>query len=256
MSVLSRQVIRATNYARDTAGDDSLYYYGEYASHIQRNSIRVLTNQDDAIMAAAGVTRRFSEIMECEMLEGLPVTALEAFILFKGHNLRRRNNFPSYSWAGWIGEVKMENTGPSFGPPVRWISWYQVAPASRVAKLTIDPATHRVDTIAFSFTYAEPTKVFDTCALDVFEQSARLIGSGSIDCGEIQFNDHEAITGADGHGLLELILITKNGFGCFHAILIEWVEGVAERRGIGTITPDGLKYRLPPGPLWKEIILR
>lgn len=41
----------------------------------------------------------------------------------------------------------------------------------------------------------------------------------------------------------------------YTAMLIEWVDGVAERRGIGFISAVEIKNSMAPGPVWKEIIL-
>jgi hypothetical protein len=67
---------------------------------------RVLTNQGDAEHAAAGFLRRASAMMKCEFLECLPTACFDLSLLFspEGTGRRRRYNFPSYSWTGWIGQ--------------------------------------------------------------------------------------------------------------------------------------------------------
>lgn len=41
----------------------------------------------------------------------------------------------------------------------------------------------------------------------------------------------------------------------FWVILIEWINGIAERRGFGQIHSKALENSYQPGPTWKEYIL-
>jgi hypothetical protein len=59
----------------------------------------------------------------------MPVAAFDTFMIFVGHKslLRRRREFPSYSWAGWIGQVNLyEPRGENIWLCDRtWIVWYK-----------------------------------------------------------------------------------------------------------------------------------
>jgi hypothetical protein len=73
-------------------------------------SHREIRNQQDWLKALAGIHRRLSKTWKCGFLEGLPTVAFELFLGFQRKRstnvyLRRRENFPSYSWAGWQGSI-------------------------------------------------------------------------------------------------------------------------------------------------------
>lgn len=105
-------------------------------------SKRSLTNQNDALSAMAGTIRRFSSLLKCRFLEGLPTAIFDNYILFhrqKGH-LRRRSAFPSYSWTGWIGPIECpEIIGlDEWLDEKTWIIWYRRR-RNRMPKLVWDP---------------------------------------------------------------------------------------------------------------------
>ncbi|KAK0620763.1 heterokaryon incompatibility protein-domain-containing protein [Immersiella caudata] len=118
---------------------------------------RALTNQEDAIHAMAGILRRFSEKLRCSFFQGMPTAAFDSAVLFSGAvnstPLRRRLNFPSYSWAGWIGTLESLCDGPGSrtGNPnlawnkwlcdSTWIVWYKRS-SSGVLNLVWDPAAN------------------------------------------------------------------------------------------------------------------
>ncbi|KAF1846033.1 HET-domain-containing protein [Cucurbitaria berberidis CBS 394.84] len=70
-------------------------------------STRNLRNDGDALRALAGVTRPMAAGMDCIMVEGLPGYYLDHFVLFVASHgdLRRRDRFASFSWAGWEGRI-------------------------------------------------------------------------------------------------------------------------------------------------------
>ncbi|KAF5532526.1 hypothetical protein FMEXI_12326 [Fusarium mexicanum] len=107
---------------------------------------RVLTNQNDASRAMAGITRRLSELMKCSFFQGIPTAIFDLFIVFFAHGtvLRRRSIFPSYSWTGWSGSIDV-NLETSGGKEVNewlrdrtWIIWYKRNP-SGTTSLVWDP---------------------------------------------------------------------------------------------------------------------
>ncbi|KAK1753807.1 HET-domain-containing protein [Echria macrotheca] len=97
-----------------------------YSTVLTSYTRRALTNQNDALSAMSGIIRRFSVAMRSRIFEGLPCCALDAFVLFEGTRLRRRNGFPSYSWTGWIGEVRcrVPDYLSDWLKDHTWIVWY------------------------------------------------------------------------------------------------------------------------------------
>ncbi len=108
---------------------------------------RELTHESDAINAVSGILRTISTCMKSELLQGLPVVALDYMILFQIYAYketeslnrtdgpRRRSGFPSWSWAGWRA-VSSWNSHPDVSPifpkPFNnwldhgtWIVWYK-----------------------------------------------------------------------------------------------------------------------------------
>jgi len=41
----------------------------------------------------------------------------------------------------------------------------------------------------------------------------------------------------------------------YYVMLLEWHEGIAERRGLGLLHQNAVDFSLAPGPTWKEIFL-
>ncbi|KAK0638588.1 hypothetical protein B0T16DRAFT_462354 [Cercophora newfieldiana] len=227
-----------------------LFAYESYASNLNRYTSRTLGNQGDVLRAIAGIMRRDSEMMQSSMLEGLPVRAIETFMSFSGHNLRRRPGFPSYSWAGWIGGVEVL-IDPKFSLvpcDLVWIFWYKLSPGSLMAERVWEEDS---DTAIFndivrdngrgisSFLFSglglstsqkEPTFTYNGPSLsypllqfwtasvflkvsdvDVFNQSADLTGSDGAVCGHVLFDGYEETTFFDDNEQFELLLICGGG---------------------------------------------
>ncbi|KAF8967827.1 heterokaryon incompatibility protein-domain-containing protein [Flammula alnicola] len=90
--------------------DKNPWPLGSFHDILFRYSERKLTKESDAINAMAGVLRRLSIQMKSGLLEGIPTTAFDIYLLFwdnfpsnDPHSLGRRYRFPSWSWAGWRG---------------------------------------------------------------------------------------------------------------------------------------------------------
>jgi hypothetical protein len=126
----------------------------DYSTMLFYYTQRALTNQNDAFRAMAGIIRRFTEVMKCRFLEGLPTALFDRFIIFYAfHNtLHRRPSFPSYSWTGWRGSIDT-NLNPGVGykdddgdvntwlRKRTWIIWYKRSP-SGITNLVWDPCTN------------------------------------------------------------------------------------------------------------------
>ncbi|KAK0654943.1 hypothetical protein B0T16DRAFT_2205 [Cercophora newfieldiana] len=76
----------------------------DYAIMLPDYTGRALTKDEDMLRAMAGIMRRVSDKIQCPMLEGLPMNAIDHFIRFFGRG------FPSYSWAGWRGKIQVDRT--------------------------------------------------------------------------------------------------------------------------------------------------
>ncbi|KAK4644525.1 hypothetical protein QC761_0053600 [Podospora bellae-mahoneyi] len=93
--------------AMDHLGESAFTALRVYGSLIRQYSGRSLGNDADVLRAMGGIMRRVSIKVGYPVVQGLPVAHLDIFLLFKGNNVIRRPGFPSYSWAGWRGEVRM-----------------------------------------------------------------------------------------------------------------------------------------------------
>ncbi len=105
---------------------------------------RSLTKQSDALNAFAGLQRVLEIRSDDQFLAGIPACAFDLFCLFTGHMavLKRRKEFPSWSWAGWIGPVlfcQLNTTHSVDGPHGRqrwlnertWIHWRKLAQSGK-----------------------------------------------------------------------------------------------------------------------------
>lgn len=81
--------------------------YQMYQEFVSEYSERDLTKDSDAINALTGVLRRFSARVNSRLLYGLPTAVFDLSLLWQNERcfLQRRAGFPSYSWAGWKGQV-------------------------------------------------------------------------------------------------------------------------------------------------------
>ncbi|KAK0670033.1 heterokaryon incompatibility protein-domain-containing protein [Cercophora samala] len=116
-----------------------------YSNLIWNYSRRSLGNDSDVLRAIGGIMRRVSLKLRYPLVQGLPVAYLDAFLLFKGTSLVRRPGFPSYSWAGWRGEVLtvfMSKFKSLFEIEVwlssrsTWIVWYITDTNGRTAPIS------------------------------------------------------------------------------------------------------------------------
>lgn len=127
----------------------------DYSTMLFYYTQRVLTNQKDVLRAMTGIIRRFTEAMKCRFLEGLPTALFDRFIIFHafGTTLHRRSSFPSYSWTGWRGQIKVDhdNRGNDIKTWLRertWIIWYERSP-SGTTNLVWDPSTNDFSSSAY-----------------------------------------------------------------------------------------------------------
>jgi hypothetical protein len=78
----------------------------EYAKAVEEYTHRQMSHQTDILNAFAGLGRIFSMALQSESYFGLPAKSLDVALLWRPtQRLKRRSGFPSWSWAGWVGQV-------------------------------------------------------------------------------------------------------------------------------------------------------
>ncbi|KAF5236798.1 hypothetical protein FANTH_11119 [Fusarium anthophilum] len=233
----------------------------DYANILENYTARALTNQNDVLRAMAG----------------LPTEALDAFIIFeaRGSCLHRRPCFPSYSWCGWQGHISVET--PRRG---EWFSTCLISDedAPRIGYRQ-RPRFNTLVLSGFLTTHTAPTKKpplpsllpqypllqFWTLSLrlkltnlDVFTGQCHVQGKSGTDCGVLYLDGFEDFTVFCSSDLFDVIVLSEHvdmdGY-CYNVMLLEYSEGLAERRGVGRIYQDRVNDSFTPGPIWKEIIL-
>ncbi|KAK0622788.1 heterokaryon incompatibility protein-domain-containing protein [Immersiella caudata] len=288
----------------------------DYADLLMYYSQRDLTKESDALRAMEGISARFSDKMGYGMLFGLPAGALDYFILFSGeYDLRRRPEFPSYSWAGWKGDLSaFPSPGdiPQWLNTHTWIVWYTIdgngncdlalfwnysqvntlrpprsdrvhyenrkrlpfhcngldvgdTPTAPSNSLVVSRLAHysvclRFWTVSFVLSMSDNRKS---------DGSLTLLDRHNRKCGQLYLGRLGYLKKTIGVGLQEFILLsgvaepdTPFASPCsagdhaeYHVMLLEWDGDVAERRGIGKVTKQGLLNSFDSGPVWKEITL-
>ncbi|CAJ2511173.1 Uu.00g067980.m01.CDS01 [Anthostomella pinea] len=97
--------------------------FEEYTVIVSRYSQRVLTHDVDALRAISGVLTVLENGFQSELLHGLPESHLDAALLWRekeGLERRCEDTLPSWSWAGWKGEVAYQDTVEIQTIPGRW----------------------------------------------------------------------------------------------------------------------------------------
>ncbi|KAL8809880.1 MAG: hypothetical protein Q9200_003038 [Gallowayella weberi] len=101
-------------------------------------SARQLTVPSDILHSFRGISNVFSKAINTTMFWGLPTAYFDFFLLWDRaeSSLRRREGFPSWSWAGWQGRVVWDSIessgfllngrlGDGLFLPETWIQWYR-----------------------------------------------------------------------------------------------------------------------------------
>ncbi|KAI1269547.1 heterokaryon incompatibility protein-domain-containing protein [Xylariaceae sp. FL1019] len=278
---------------------------------------RELKMPNDYVFAMAGVCRRLADYAQCDLLFGIPVAALDWFVLFyRGKDgLKRRDMFPSWAWSGWYGQIYY-NYGsgnvPRWTAASTWIVWHRRELSGDVALLwdeteqrksraheifgslfdthSTEPATQLRGEPAYTSTVLQFWTVSAAFALRKIDQGngERLMWSYGLYWTDTTYellDRDNKIRGfmtlddpasADlGYESAELILLAlspekaqksyagansdeqpvNSGGRYFWVLMVEWQDGVAQRKGIGKIDREALTSALQPGASWKEIIL-
>jgi len=104
-----------------------------YGDHVRAFASRNLTYQSDVLNAFSGMERALAKDMgNTKVWFGLPGAAFDWALLWSpppGRSLERRDGFPSWSWAGWIGDINMALSHRSAFDEKwlrqrTWISWF------------------------------------------------------------------------------------------------------------------------------------
>lgn len=107
------------------------------ASAASELSGRHLTVPSDILNAFTGICNVLCNDINTTAFWGLPTMHFEHFLFWNIHNspLKRREGFPSWSWAGWYGKIGWKNAESTVLPydsrpklnilqPETWIRWY------------------------------------------------------------------------------------------------------------------------------------
>ncbi|KAK0726134.1 heterokaryon incompatibility protein-domain-containing protein [Lasiosphaeris hirsuta] len=100
--------------------------------------------------------------------------------------------------------------------------------------------------------------------LGVFRADGSLVGMDGVILGNTSLDGlDDATTFFDSENPVEVVLLSQRPRNIldrrrghrYYAMIIEWNNGVAERRGLGVIEHDAVRQSFSPGPVWKEIVL-
>lgn len=89
--------------------------FAEYVKVIEQYTPHHMSFPGDVLRAPTGPSRIYEQCFQCHFSHGLPETLLDAAIIWHSNErLKRREpsdfEFPSWSWAGWVGRVSYEKT--------------------------------------------------------------------------------------------------------------------------------------------------
>ncbi|KAI9764029.1 MAG: hypothetical protein M1840_008905 [Geoglossum simile] len=295
-------------------------------------SARQLTKDSDAINGISALLKPLTIRMKARLLEGLPTSSFDMSVLFfrRLDSLRRRSEFPSYSWAGWAGQIMWDMQSytwpedediPPYGPKIprmgirdwlnqkTWIIWYATNGPGMPSLLWNPDArdgfsegdicyrdrNHKhpsgrqtVPTIDISARHHPmyPILQFWTTAIYLYLSTKNRPDGDSIDveilnhegnpCGSVALDNASLLTGTTQP--LEFLVLSESryrmesssisGLGnsdpgledpmacdLYWVMLVEWSNGLCERRGLGQVYQSAVESSCPPGPVWKEVAL-
>lgn len=80
--------------------------FAEYTKAIEQYTHPKMSSESDALNAFAGLLHIFSLCIKGKTLFGLPEPLFDMALFWRpAEKLKRRNDFPSWSWCGWVGHV-------------------------------------------------------------------------------------------------------------------------------------------------------
>ncbi|KAF4501783.1 hypothetical protein FAGAP_2030 [Fusarium agapanthi] len=117
-------------------------------------------------------------------------------------------------------------------------------------------------------------RIFD---IDVFRSNGYLQDSNDKKCGFVWLDGFEETEFFESGGSFEIILLSEayghlfvdqrevqwqnpyplssGQWNYYNIMILEWLGGIAERRGFGLLNQGAVEFSLAPGPSWKEIFL-
>jgi hypothetical protein len=257
-------------------------------------SKRALSNDRDTLRAMSGITQRFSSLLRYDFLEGLPSHILDVCLAFEacqGNSLQRRVGFPSYTWAGWRGALRIRYPYGSVITAVIqhncWFVWYKRSPSGKTSPVR-DPENQHWTHLTSGRSFDPPVPLgIDTsrtaptglsfsprplsyhllqfwtiaifCKISKYEDftgNCTLVLKDGTKMGPISLDGFEESVFFDSNEPYEFILLSRGErHSEYRVMLIEWIDGIAERRGIGSIPNGIVEDSFPPGPVWKETLL-
>jgi hypothetical protein len=225
---------------------------GSYNILVQYYSRRELTYESDAINAMAGLLHRLSARLG-PLIKGLPIKLLDITLLWWHRNPgKRRTSFPSYSWAGWEGEVLLkvddlleegEEPSPTFFPGrISAEEWLKTKTWIKWDVIQHQPQLH-------SWTWSVNLEVRGQ---EVFDDQGRC---GYIDVGR-NGGHYEFLLLSEAryrvwHTIVEQEEFSGKDWDLYWVMLVETQDGVSERRAIGQV-----EKRVKAMANWKEFQLR
>jgi hypothetical protein len=117
---------------------------------------------------------------------------------------------------------------------------------------------------------------FTISDIQVFTAEAYVLDNQQKRCGSIYIDGYEDSTFFERDGTFEFIVLSESRWylsgaylkDCeypndpnsddwkyYQVLLLEWSEGIAERRGVGVIFQKAVERSCLPGPVWKEIFM-
>ncbi|CCT76122.1 related to tol protein [Fusarium fujikuroi IMI 58289] len=94
--------------------------------------------------------------------------------------------------------------------------------------------------------------------LNVFTGQCHIQCESGTDCGVLFLDGFEDFTVFFSSDVVDVIVLSEHvdmdGY-CYNVMLLEYSDGLAERRGVGHIYQECINNSFKPEPIWKEIIL-
>ena len=266
----------------------------EFSTMLNYYMSRQLSFESDVLRAAQGMLRKFSALSGLHCFEGLP-SPLDQSMLFttsempKSRAFGRRYGFPSYSWVGWKSNPYYADS-VAHKPLQRWVIWFckfkdgQTYRFSEIGRLRKAPhpesenaikndvkeLTEIPTTVSDSDLYtirakSYPLLIFWTVVINLRLKPKPYIPGyptshvnyepidryGRNLDGEVQM---DMASSADEMQVGKFAILASSNTK-FWALLLKWEDGVAERRGVVTLSKDVLEKCLDPGPRWRAIVL-
>jgi hypothetical protein len=266
----------------------------EFSIILQYYMSKQLSFESDVLRAAQGMLRKFSSLSGLHCFEGLP-SPLDQSMLFATSQMPisrafgRRYDFPSYSWAGWKSNpcydysVISENLQRS----ILWFckfkdgQTYRFSETGRLRKAPPPESENAINntvkelketplTISDNDLYtvrakSYPLLIFWTVVINLRLKPKSYIPGylkGHVNYepidrygrnldGEVQM---DMASSADEMQVGKFAILASSNTK-FWALLLKWENGVAERRGVVTLSKDVLEKCLDPGPRWRAIVL-